>query len=160
MLGPHQTNFPPAARSGTTGLPYPSPAESVYIPCEAHPPKKKLKKKTHLFRLVVQKLFHIGPREIRAVCPCRLVPLLRGKTRNPLAWLQILAYPDAASQAFRSRRTILYTAVPVPLNDIFGPCFLYRDFSDALQHPKIHPWTILANDLVPFAVHFGSVPRV
>ena len=78
------------------------------------------------------------------------MPLLRGKTRNPFPWLQILAYPDAASQAFRSRRTILYTAVPVPLNDIFGPCFLYRDFSDALQHPKIHPWTILANDLVPF----------
>ena len=49
------------------------------------------------------------------------MPLLRGKTRNPLAWLQILAYPDAASQAFRSRRTI-----------------------------QIHPWTILANDLVPF----------
>ena len=40
--------------------------------------------------------------------------------------------------------------VPVPLNDVFGPCLMYTNFSDALKHPKIHPWTILANDLVPF----------
>ena len=33
---------------------------------------------------------------------------------------------------------------------LFGPCLMYRDFSDALKHPKIHPRTKLADNLALF----------
>ena len=100
-------------------------------------------------RLVVQELLHPFLREKRAVCPCHLVSLPRGKARNLLAWLQIAAKLQTISHACRSTCTT-GSLVPVPLNDVFGPCLMYRNFSDALKHPKIHPWTILANDLVLF----------
>ena len=77
------------------------------------------------------------------------MPFLRGKTFHFLAGLQHLANRYASFQAIRSRRTRGNTE-PVPVNDIFGPCLMYRDFSDALKHPKIHPRTKLADNLSLF----------
>ena len=68
------------------------------------------------------------------------MPFLRGKTFHFLAGLQHLAKRYASFQARGNTE-------PVPVNDIFGPCLTYTNFSDALKHPKIHPRTKLADNL-------------
>ena len=99
-----------------------------------------------LGRLAVQEPFDKFLLEKFAVTPCRLVPLLRAEPRHTHPWPQHLAYVNAIVQP-RWPGSALRNAVPIPLNDVLGPRFLYRDFTDCTQHVKSHPGPVRLNYL-------------
>ena len=99
-----------------------------------------------LGRLAVQEPFDKFILEKFAVTPCRLVPLLRAEPRHTHPWPQHLAYVNAIVQP-RWLGSALRNSVRIPLNDVLGPRFLYRDFTDCTQHVKSHPGPVRLNYL-------------
>ena len=78
---------------------------------------------------------------------CRLVPFLRAKPGHTHPWLQHIAYINAIVQTRGPRSALRNSAAPVPVNDVLGPRFLYRDFTDCAQHVKSHPGPVRLNYL-------------